>query len=149
MADLRDPHVQPMLYSGILDKVLGLKVQQKLSSSGHLQSVKISAPRHIKELMPVVPEKFKNLFKGQVKAKMPMSKKFSSAAFIQGKLCGIDDQQIYKKILGACLCIANVRPDISFAVGQLSRFASCPTEECLCALIQGVARTYELLLFGS
>eukprot|EP00475_Leptophrys_vorax_P015779 TRINITY_DN2211_c0_g1_i21.p1 TRINITY_DN2211_c0_g1~~TRINITY_DN2211_c0_g1_i21.p1 ORF type:complete len:737 (+),score=179.49 TRINITY_DN2211_c0_g1_i21:2429-4639(+) len=117
--------------SGLLTKVLGLKVKQELSSDGTLISMKISAPRHIKNLEKDIPDRFHD---GNAKIpKQPMRKNFDGTS---GKISGVEDQSSYRKLLGAALYIGIVRPDISLALAKLSRFASCPTLNTMIAIME-------------
>eukprot|EP00475_Leptophrys_vorax_P015781 TRINITY_DN2211_c0_g1_i3.p1 TRINITY_DN2211_c0_g1~~TRINITY_DN2211_c0_g1_i3.p1 ORF type:complete len:532 (+),score=124.64 TRINITY_DN2211_c0_g1_i3:2621-4216(+) len=83
--------------SGLLTKVLGLKVKQELSSDGTLISMKISAPRHIKNLEKDIPDRFHD---GNAKIpKQPMRKNFDGTS---GKISGVEDQSSYRKTTRSC-----------------------------------------------
>jgi hypothetical protein len=122
-----------MTDSGLLQEVLGLRVTQVLDEgTDRLLEARISAPRHITDLLTLIPDRFRTDQFMEKAPKHPMSKKFVGNS---GKLCGVEDQACYRKIIGSILYISIVRPDVAFAIMKLSRYVSCPTQECLAAAV--------------
>jgi hypothetical protein len=111
-------------------EVLGAKITQRSSIEGrrNIRRIHMSMPRHIESLRSLIPAAALDQY-----GSMPQLTSMSTTFVGDGKILGVNDQSLYRKLVGAILYISSCRPDIGFAIGKLSRFVSCPTDLCLTA----------------
>eukprot|EP00475_Leptophrys_vorax_P041896 TRINITY_DN78_c0_g1_i1.p1 TRINITY_DN78_c0_g1~~TRINITY_DN78_c0_g1_i1.p1 ORF type:complete len:280 (+),score=46.21 TRINITY_DN78_c0_g1_i1:304-1143(+) len=56
------------------------------------------------------------------------------------KILGLEDAKLYNSLVGGLLFVCTIsRPDFAFVCSRLSRYITCPTEECMHVVKRGIS----------